>query len=432
VWDKALTYYRQAGTKAMAGSAYREAVACFEHALDAVQHLPESRTLQEQAIDLRLELRNALFPLNEQDRLLAHLRQAESLAEALSDHQRLGQIFTYMASYCWLTGNHEDAATYGQNALASATALGDVRLQVMANYRLGQSYFFLGDYRRAIDCLRDNVAVLEGDLLHARFGMTGLPSVFSGTMLVSCLTECGEFAEGMTHGEDAMRIAEAVDEPFSLVRAYNALGYLAQQRGDFHQAISLIEQSLELCRVWNFLVLVPGYTVRLGYCYALSGQLSTALPLLEQVIEQATSSNIGVGHSFGLVLVAEVCLLAGRTEEARTYTGRALQLCRERHERGSQAYALRLLGKIAAYAGPTDIESADTHYRHAQALAQELGMRPLQAHCHLGLGKLYGQTGRVEHARTELSTAIDLYRDMEMTFWLPQTEETLARLEERS
>jgi class 3 adenylate cyclase/tetratricopeptide (TPR) repeat protein len=431
VWDKALAYYRQAGARAVAGSANREAVACFEHALDAVQHLPESRTMREQAIDLRLELRNALFPLNEQARILAHLCEAETLAASLNDHRRLGQIFTYMASCSWMMGDHEGAVTYGQNALASATALGDVRLQVMANYRLGQSYYFLGDYGRAIDCLRDNVAALEGELLYKRFGMVGLPAVFSRNFLVYCLAECGEFVEGMTHGDEAMRIAEAVDHPFSIVRASTALGELNLHRGAFRQAISLFERALELCRAWNFPLQALGGTARLGYAYALSGQVTTALPLLEQVVEQYTSTR-EVAPLPWFAWLSEAYLLAGRLAEARTWAGRALQHSRERKERGNQAHALRLLGDIAARRDPPEVDAADAHYHQALALANELGMRPLQAHCHHGLGTLYGQRGRVEQARAELSTAIEMYRDMEMTFWLPEAEAALAQVESRS
>ena len=71
---------------------------------------------------------------------------------------------------------------------------------------------------------------------------------------------------------------------------------------------------------------------------------------------------------------------------------------------------------------PPHAEEAEAHYREALALAEELGMRPLQAHCHLGLGSLYAKIGQQEQARTELSAAIDLYRAMDMTFWLPQAE----------
>ena len=92
-----------------------------------------------------------------------------------------------------------------------------------------------------------------------------------------------------------------------------------------------------------------------------------------------------------------------------------------------QAYALRLLGDIAARREPPDPEQAEAHYQHALALAEELGMRPLQAHCHHGLGTLYSQTGRAALARAALSTAIEMYRAMDMTFWLPQAEAALAQ-----
>jgi len=77
---------------------------------------------------------------------------------------------------------------------------------------------------------------------------------------------------------------------------------------------------------------------------------------------------------------------------------------------------------------PPEIEQAETHYQHAFSLAGELGMRPLQAHCHHGLGTLYCQTGRDDLARAALSTAIALYRAMDMPFWLPAAEAMLAQV----
>jgi tetratricopeptide (TPR) repeat protein len=86
------------------------------------------------------------------------------------------------------------------------------------------------------------------------------------------------------------------------------------------------------------------------------------------------------------------------------------------------------LGSSRPTPPPPDAAQAEAHYQQALALAEELGMRPLVAHCHLGLGRLYGQTGRREAARTALATAIDLYRTMDMTFWLPQAEAALAQV----
>ena len=122
-------------------------------------------------------------------------------------------------------------------------------------------------------------------------------------------------------------------------------------------------------------------------------------------------------------------MLASHLEEAHTLAQRALAHACEHQERGNHAYALRLLSEIAARREPPEIALAETHYRQALALAAELGMRPLMAHCHRGLGTLYAMTGQREQAHTELTAALDLYRTMDMTFWLPQAEAALVQVE---
>ena len=124
-------------------------------------------------------------------------------------------------------------------------------------------------------------------------------------------------------------------------------------------------------------------------------------------------------QSLLIAYLSEAYLLAGRMEEAFTQALRALELSRAHQERGHEAWVHRLLGDLHAHRNPPAVEQAEASYQQALALAEELGMRPLQAHCHCGLGILYTQLGRLEQARAELSVAIELYRAMEMTFWLP-------------
>ena len=163
--------------------------------------------------------------------------------------------------------------------------------------------------------------------------------------------------------------------------------------------------------------------------YALSGRVCEAVPLLEQAVERATAMHLRVYYSLQLTSLSEAYLLAGRKDEAIGHAACALTLACEHQERGNQAYALRLLGEIATRHEPLECERAEAYYRQALALAEELGMRPLQAHCHRGLGTLYAKTGQAEQARLALSAAIALYRAMDMTFWLPQTEAALAQTE---
>jgi tetratricopeptide (TPR) repeat protein len=153
------------------------------------------------------------------------------------------------------------------------------------------------------------------------------------------------------------------------------------------------------------------------------------VPLLTQAMEQTIATEM-VGYQTRCRLsLGEAHLLAGHLEDAHTCAERVLALARAHQERGHQAYALRLLGEVAMRRDPSESALATAHYRQALALADELGMRPLQAHCHRGLGTLYATTGQHEQARAALSTAIEMYRDMEMTFWLPQTQATLAQVE---
>jgi tetratricopeptide (TPR) repeat protein len=169
----------------------------------------------------------------------------------------------------------------------------------------------------------------------------------------------------------------------------------------------------------------------LGAAYTLGGHVADAVPLLTQAMEQSAATERAYLDALCSLSLGEAHLAAGHVEEAHTLAERALALTRAHQERGSEAYTLRLLGDIAARREPLEGEQAEAHYYQALALADELGMRPLVAHCHLGLGKLHATTGQHEQARAALSTAIDLYRTMDMPFWLPQAEAALAQVEGR-
>jgi tetratricopeptide (TPR) repeat protein len=239
----------------------------------------------------------------------------------------------------------------------------------------------------------------------------------------------GEFAEGIARSEEGGRIAEAVAHPISFIFASRGAGLLYLRKGDFHKAIPALERGLALCQEAHlpffFLTIAPV----LGAAYTLAGWVAEAIPLLEQVMEQATSTRRQDGQSLWVAYLSEATLLAGHLADALSRAQQALKLARAHKERGHEAWILRLLGDIAARREPLEVEHAAAHYRQALTLAEELGMRPLQAHCHHGLGTLYAKSGQPEQARLELSAAMALYRAMEMTFWLPQVEAVLVQVE---
>jgi class 3 adenylate cyclase/tetratricopeptide (TPR) repeat protein len=428
VWDKAVPYCQQAGARAHDRAAFREAVASFEQALQALAHLPEPSDTRGLAIELRLALGGALAALGEHGRHLALLGEAEALARALDDRARLGWVLAPMANVRRNMGDPDGAMAAGQQAFELAAALGDSALQVQASYYLGLVYSTIGDFGRAAELLRWNVEAVDRE--------SGTPStdvrIRSRAQLARTLSEIGAFAEGRRHGEEALRLATLEGRAQTPITAHNCLGTLYLAQGDLEHAIRVWEQGLALCRASGYRggwlrPIVAG----LGSASALQGRLAEGRALLEEAISESIRTGALPNHSLYVAWLSEVCRLAGRGEEAWQHAHQALDLARQQKERGNEALALHQLGVVHAHADPPDVVQAEASYRQALALAEELGMRPLVAHCHLGLGRLYGWTGQQEQARTALATAIDLYRAMDMTFWLPQAEAALAQVEGR-
>jgi tetratricopeptide (TPR) repeat protein len=250
--------------------------------------------------------------------------------------------------------------------------------------------------------------------------------------LARTLGTLGAFAEGRRYGEEALRLATLAGRGSSPFTAHAYLGELSLAQGDLEHAIQVLEQGLTLCRASGY----RGGVLRaiaggLGSASALQGRLAEGRALLEEAISEHIRTGGLQNHSLRVAWLSEVCRLTGHHEEALQHARQALTLARQQKERGNEALALYQLGAVHAHANPPDVAPAAAHYQQALALAGALGMRPLQAHCHRGLGTLYVKIGRREQARAELSAAIDLYRAMAVSFWLPQAEAALAQVEGR-
>jgi tetratricopeptide (TPR) repeat protein len=427
VWDKAPAYLQQAGLKAYGRSANREAVAYFEQALTALTHLSETRETLEHAIDVRFDLRNALFVLADFGRIEGCVREAEILATRLDDQRRLGWVWTHMSSYHWTSGGHVTAVqTYAQKVEAIGETLRDVPLQVASQYYRAAASYISGDHEGAEACCRRMLSFVQGDRHRERFRLPLFPAVLSRALLARTLAERGVFEEGEAHGQEAIRIAEALDHPFSLIYAALGLAYLDGIRGKLSQGARLLERALAQCREWNITLLTPPAMASLSHMYAWSGRIREGVSWLQQALTAYESAGIGYYHSISVVQLGEAYLLADQTEDARACADRAVMLTRERGERGHEAWALRLLGEIVSQAGQPDMATAEAQYGAAMALATNLGMRPLVAHCHRGLGTLSRRTGDQTKAHEHLTTAKTMYREMGMDFWLEQMDSALG------
>jgi tetratricopeptide (TPR) repeat protein len=419
VWDKAVSYCYQAGAKAAAKSAHGEAVARFTEALSALERLPQSGTVMAQAIDLRFSLRTSLSPLGEFRRSFELLREAEAIATTLNDQSRLARVFTFKALYYWSTGQQERAIDAADQSMATAQSVGDKPPQVLATLFAGRARHALGDYTRAIERLSWVVSATDHDRTNF-LGMANLPSVSARTWLSWALAERGEFGPAMARSQEGVYIADAVDHLISRIYGYLALGIVHLRKGDLVMAISNLQRAFQFSEKENLRMaraMVGGY---LGRAFTLSNRPDDAIAILKEAVDDAAGMDLMVEQSLRLAHLAEAYLRVGRVEEATRVAHRALDTAISYNERGAHAWAEWVLGEIHSQsAGP---EPAATHYRKSMELATFLEMQPLLAHCYLALANDYQRAGKGTQAHDHLARATDLYRTLEMPFWLRKAE----------
>jgi tetratricopeptide (TPR) repeat protein len=427
-WSKAVLYLRAAGARAFARSANREAAAYFEQALAALAQLPLTGALRVETIDVRLDLRNALTPLGEVARTLAHLREAEAVAALVGDQRRRGRALSFATNCLYLSGDYPGAVTSGKEARLIAESLNDFPLTTATDMYLGRAYHALGDYRAAIGTFRRIVASLTGNLMREHLGLPVLPAVFSRSLLVQGLAEVGAFAEGLEHAEDGVRLARETTHPDTLLWAYRGLGLLHLARGEAERAEAVLDQALSLCRTRDLPVYVPRVTSELALANAMLGRARDAVRPLEQAVQEATERNQAASLPQMRLFLAETYLLAEQLEQARTAGALALDLSRAQQDRGHEAHALRLLADVSSRETSSDVEAAAHLYGQADTIARELGMRPLSARCHLGLGLLRPKNQVREEALRHLSDASRELDEMGMVLWLSPVRAALDRL----
>jgi tetratricopeptide (TPR) repeat protein len=428
-WAKALDYLGQARARAAARSAGRELVACCEQAMEALSHLPESREVAEQAIDVRLALRGALGALGEFEQAFAVASEAEALARQLDDRPRLGWASAGLAITCHLTDRDPEARQFGDNALALGRELADAQLQGAATQALALICFNAAEPASTVRLGTEAIALLgapaRADLVRAGT----VQAVVARHFLARALGQLGEFGEGIRHAHAALEIAEGLGHPYSIVLGSVALGHLYTERGDVDQARPLLERSLLQCRDLDLRLYRGVASFHLGEAHARGGRVSDALRQFEETLDAFAEMRTAFRKSYVWSALAEANIYAARLDDARGYAEGTLAWASQHGYPGWEPVARQLIGLAATRSDPPDVTEAEAQLRRALALAADHGRRPLVARCHLGLGELYRKAGKRDLAREHLAVSRTMLRDMAMSLWLAQAETEAAQLD---
>lgn len=422
LWDKAFHYAYQSGVKAMDRAALKEAAAQYEHALQIAANLPETRENLERSIDLRFELRNALWALGRFEAILSHLGDSERFVERLNDPVRKGWISVFESASLWQLGRSDKALATAERALAVSRQSDDLSLEVAAHFYLGCPLVTAAHYLRAEEMFLAIAKRLRGYLSLERCGLPFVPAVIARSWLAWSMAERGDFEDGLAHGLEALQIAEEVGHPFNIAHVYYDLGYFYEIKGEMDKGVEALKNAVDLVEGWSLTYLSPFIKGFYGHVLALHGRLDEGIQQLEVANDLYASMGLGLFRSLVGIQLSEAYFLAGRQDEALTTLNRSLALARKRGERGHEAYGLRLLGDlIAAQPDAGAAETANTNYQAALQLARTLGMRPLMANIDLRLGLLCQQAGRQQDAEKHIAAAKTAASELGMQLLHPPT-----------
>lgn len=420
-WDKAFTYNREAAKKAHGRSAYAAAIECFDRALDALDRIPGDQSHMTEKMDIRLEMRTALWPLGRHEELERRVREAGELAERAGDKLRHAIVFNYLAAHYWQAGEHERAIEHGEKGIKLAESAGDFSARVTSQQHLGLAFLARGEFGRQVELHRRVARDLTGPQALHRHGMSGYPAVVTRAFLAWGLAELGEFDEAFAWGRQGIEIASEVNSAMSTVWVTDYLALAHILRGNFESAIELLEPNLELCNRAEVKLLTTNTHGILGLAYRAAGRQAEAIPLLELAASPEFLDHHPQGSGYPLVWLAEAYLCEARWPDAAAAVARALETAQSQGERGHEAWARFVQAEIEN-AKHAPAENVAHGYRLALELAERSAMRPLAARCHLGLARLAAADPGGKPNDRAGETARGLFEEMGMRYWLDNTE----------
>ena len=420
-WDLAVDYLQQAARRAEERSAVREAVRNLDAALSVVPNLSAARRLVECEIDLRLALRGPLVALGNMKRVADEVRQLEALERECVDPARQARLAVFVCGHRWITGEPMRAVKAGRRAIAIASADNDLALLLIpARQYVGGALHAMGEHAEAQALLTANVIGVSETAPGSQFGMAGLPAVFCRATRGWSHEHVGNFAAAETDALEAMRIGRASGQGFSILSGSFSAGSLYIARGEFAEAAQLLTQALTLCNAERQRMWLPLIGPMLAVALAKGGNPDAALAHIDRTVPKPDSVPL---TTFAVLTVAEVYMMVGRVDNAARMAEASLKRARKHGERIWEAQALHLLGEIAANRSAPDLSAAETSQLAARALAKELGMRPLAAHCRLGLAVVHERRGELAQAHQQLSGARAEFATLAVPYWVSRTRE---------
>ncbi len=424
-WDKAARYFCRAGHVVLRRGANQQSITWYEEGFAAISRMPDTAERLMLAIDARIGCGQALLPVREVDRLGAYVAEAEAMCEQLEDHRRFVDVLALKMRHALMSKAPPDVLAAAEQAHAAGARSTDPEQVGDAGFCLVMAASFVGDERRAVSTGR---GLIERGLDVTRPGafFTAPREVQLRAVMAPCLAELGDLDEARELASAAVALGETRQRPYALMVATMTRGFVLLRANDAQGAADTFERATSLGQSAGYAVFAQTAPAGLARARARLGPADQQVPVLEALVRGAPPGASRLWVTYPSLWLAEAYLLAGRFDDANRQAGATVAQAKARGERTIEGWALWTLGEATRRRHDADTTSALSRYEEALVLATAGGLRPLQAHCHVGLARSHARTGERARARKAMAAARDLFRAIHLPGALAETDE--ARL----
>ncbi len=419
----AVRFLRLAARQCLARRAYREAIAHFEHALEAATDLPDGHMRRRMETELLSDLGQASVAVEgwSAPAALAYLERARTIAEELPDREPLAALRLALATLYEVRG--EPTPALATVAAGDGAAAGGVQGAELVACAL----FHQGAFTRA--------------LAHADRGVSGpaeeteghydsFPATFGDNATVAChdwaalsLWFLGHAAEALQRARRAVELAEQPARAYSLATACAQMAALHACRGEPAETLHWAQATVDAARDRGFAYRLAMGRVLRGWAQA-AGGVAEGVQEIVCGLRASRATGAHLEDPLYLGLLADAQLRSGAAAAGLEAVDEALEIAARERAGYYDAELLRLRGELLLAAG-RPIADAETDLRAALAVAREQGARSLELRAALAVGRLLVRDDRGDEARTEVALAAEPLADQDT----PDVREAAAFLQ---
>jgi len=427
--EKAYHYLKLSGNKATKNYSNWEAFRYCIEAIDVLTKMPETENNKREQIEVRLLIAGPMYHLGFPEDSLEILQTGETISKDLGDENGLALFLSLIGQYyAFKGGDLLQAIQYSEDSFEEAEKINDIELMAPVGADLSLLYFWVGDLAKVIAVASKVIPLLEKTQKQAEFfGRPYNSYSFILAQQSTCTWAMGNLEKGRALFEKGHDFALKIKDLLSLAMLELHRGWDFNFKGDATTAIEHFQNSIGYCDEGQIINILIPIWIGLGWAYWLLGDLETAHKHMEKGLKTQSDAGVDYDSGFFYSCSAVVELESGNLNKAQQLANEALNIAQKNHQHG-EGLVWIVLGRILGRTDHPQNDKAEEAFLKGIKIFEELKLKLHYAPGYYYLGELYAGTGQKDKALETLKWAEDIFREMEMDFWLAKTQDLLATL----